>query len=145
MSCIALYRAAATSTTCRISTSTATACRVFACRVTATASEAIFRATARQLGIRLTGQLVLCAGCSMAKGIRAAMPRSRAAFLGELVHINLAEPYETSIRHPRDSHIVCPLLSLEVVTPESNSIHSTLSSNARKYVKGYKNRLTSGS
>ena len=49
------------------------------------------------------------------------------------------------VRHPGGSYIVCPLLSLEVVTPESNSIHSTLSSNARKYVKGYKNRLTSGS
>ena len=64
------------------------------------ANESILRVTARQLGIRLTGELVPCAGCSMANGIRAVVPRSttsRAKFPRELVHIDLAGPCETSI------------------------------------------------
>ena len=62
-------------------------------------NEFILRATAGQHGIRLTGQLVPCAGCSMAKRINAAVPRSKSSrekFPGELVHIDLAGPYEAS-------------------------------------------------
>ena len=46
---------------------------------------------------------------------------------------------EDVVKHPRGSYIVTPLLFLEVATPESESIHSTMSSICKKV------RLKSGS
>lgn len=72
-----------------------------ACHVThAHAKWYLCKATAREHGLRLTGQLVPCTGFSMAKGIRAVVPKStssRANLPGELVHIQLAGPYQASV------------------------------------------------
>ena len=68
------------------------------------AHASVLKATAKQHGIRLTGELVSCSACSRAKGHRA--PTSHHATrratqpLG-LVHIDTAEPYPTSLGGPR--------------------------------------------
>ena len=60
----------------------------------------VLKATAKQHGIRLTGELVSCLACSRAKGHRAPTPhhatRRATQSLG-LVHIDIAGPYPTSL------------------------------------------------
>ena len=60
----------------------------------------VLKATARQHGIQLMGELALCSGCSMAKGIRAPTPHhstSRAAAPLDMVHIDTARPFPESL------------------------------------------------
>ena len=60
----------------------------------------VLKATAKQHGIRLTGELVSCSACSRAKGHRAPTPHHatrRATHPLGLVHIDTAGPYPTSL------------------------------------------------
>ena len=60
----------------------------------------MLKATAKQYGIRLTGELVSCSACSRAKGHRAPTPHHatrRATQPLGLVHIDTAGPYPTSL------------------------------------------------
>ena len=64
------------------------------------AHASVLKATAKQHGIRLTGELVSCSACSRAKGHRAPTPHHatrRATHPLGLVHIDTAEPYPTSL------------------------------------------------
>ena len=64
------------------------------------AHSSVLKATARQHGIQLVGELVPCSGCSMAKGIRASTPHhttSRAAAPLDMVHIDTAGPFPKSL------------------------------------------------
>ena len=64
------------------------------------AHSSVLKATARQHGIQLVGELAPCSGCSMAKGIRASTPHhttSRAAALLDMVHIDTAGPFPESL------------------------------------------------
>ena len=64
------------------------------------AHSSVLKATVRQHGIQLVGELTLCSGCSMAKGIRASTPHhttSRAAALLNMVHIDTAGPFPESL------------------------------------------------
>ena len=64
------------------------------------AHASVLKATAEQHGVRLTGELVSCAACSMAKGNRAPTPHhttARAKRPMELVHIDTAGPYPASL------------------------------------------------
>ena len=64
------------------------------------AHASVLKATAKQHGIRLTGELVSCSVCSRAKGHRAPTPhhatRQATQPLG-LVHIDTDVPYPTSL------------------------------------------------
>ena len=60
------------------------------------AHTSVLQATARQHGFRLTGELVLCSACSMAKGNRAPTahhPTARAKRPMELIYIDTAGPF----------------------------------------------------
>ena len=60
----------------------------------------VLKATTKQHGIRLTGELVSCSACSRAKGHRAPTPHHatrRATHPLGLVHIDTAGPYPTSL------------------------------------------------
>ena len=64
------------------------------------AHSSVLKATARQHGIQLVGELAPCSGCSMAKGIRASTPHhttSRAATPLDMVHIDTAGPFPESL------------------------------------------------
>ena len=64
------------------------------------AHASVLKATAKQHGIRLTGELVSCSACSRAKGHRAPTPHHatrRATKPLGLVHIDTAGPYPTSL------------------------------------------------
>ena len=64
------------------------------------AHSSVLKATARQHGIQLVGELTPCSGCSMAKGIRASTPHhttSRAAAPLDMVHIDTAGPFPESL------------------------------------------------
>ena len=64
------------------------------------AHSSVLKATARQHGIQLVGELAPCSGCSMAKGIRASTPHhatSRAAAPLDMVHIDTAGPFPESL------------------------------------------------
>ena len=64
------------------------------------AHASVFQATARQYGFRLTGELVSCSACSMAKGNRAPTAHhttARAKRPMELVHIDNAGPFPASL------------------------------------------------
>ena len=64
------------------------------------AHSSVLKATARQHGIQLEGELAPCSGCSMAKGIRASTPHhttSRAAAPLDMVHIDTAGPFPESL------------------------------------------------
>ena len=64
------------------------------------AHASVLKATAKQHGIRLTGELVSCSACSRAKGHRAPTPHHatrRATQPLGLVHIDTAGPYPTSL------------------------------------------------
>ena len=64
------------------------------------AHASVLKATAKQHGIRLTGELVSCSACSRAKGHRAPTPHHatrRATHPLGLVHIDTAGPYPTSL------------------------------------------------
>ena len=64
------------------------------------AHSSILKATARQHGIQLVGELAPCSGCSMAKGIRASTPHhttSRAAAPLDMAHIDTAGPFPESV------------------------------------------------
>ena len=64
------------------------------------AHSSVLKATARQHGIQLVGELAPCSGCSMAKGIRASTPHhttSRAAAPLDIVHIDTAGPFLESL------------------------------------------------
>ena len=64
------------------------------------AHSSVLKAIALQHGINLVGDLAPCSGCSMAKGIRASTPHhttSRAAALMDMVHIDIAEPFQESL------------------------------------------------
>ena len=64
------------------------------------AHSSVLKATARQHGIQLVGELAPCSGCSMAKGIRASTPyhtTSRAAAPLDMVHIDTAGPFPESL------------------------------------------------
>jgi len=64
------------------------------------AHASVLKATAEQHGVRLTGELISCAACSMAKGNRAPTPHhttARAKRPMELVHIDTAGPYPASL------------------------------------------------
>ena len=64
------------------------------------AHTSVLKATARQHGFRLTGELVSCSACSMAKGNRAPTPHhttARAKRPMELVHIDTAGPFPASL------------------------------------------------
>ena len=64
------------------------------------ARSSVLKATARQHGIQLVGELAPCSGCSMAKGIRASTPHhttSRAAAPLDMVHIDTAGPFPESL------------------------------------------------
>ena len=64
------------------------------------AHASVLKATAKQQGIRLTGELVSCSACSLTKGHRAPTPhhatRRATQPLGR-VHIDTAGPYPTSL------------------------------------------------
>ena len=71
------------------------------------AHASVLKATAKQHGIRLTGELVSCSACSRAKGHRAPTPHHatrRATHPLGLVHIDTAGPYPTSLGGSR--HVV---------------------------------------
>ena len=71
------------------------------------AHTSVLKATARQHGFRLTGELVSCSACSMAKGNRAPTPHhttARAKRPMELVHIDTAGPFPASLGGSR--HVV---------------------------------------
>ena len=53
----------------------------------------VLKATVRQHGIQLIGELAPCSGCSMVKGIRA--PRAAAPL--DMVHIDTAGPFSESL------------------------------------------------
>ena len=64
------------------------------------AHASVLKATAKQHGIRLTGELVSCSGCSRAKGHRVPTPHHAARRATQplgLVHIDTAGPYPTSL------------------------------------------------
>ena len=64
------------------------------------AHASVLKETAKQHGIRLTGELVSCSACSRAKGHRAPTPHHatrRATQPLGLVHINSSGPYPTSL------------------------------------------------
>ena len=64
----------------------------------------ILRQTAKQHGIRLTGELLSCSACSRAKGTRASTPHRttrRATRRMDLVHIDTAGPYPASLGRSR--------------------------------------------
>ena len=64
------------------------------------AHASVLKATAKQHGIRLAGELVSCSACSRAKGHRAPTPHHttrRATQPLGLVHIDTAGPYPTSL------------------------------------------------
>ena len=64
------------------------------------AHSSVLKATARQHGIQLVGELAPCSGCSMAKEIRASTPHhtmSRAAAPLDMVHIDTAGPFPESL------------------------------------------------
>ena len=64
------------------------------------AHASVLQATARQHGFRLTGQLVSCSACSMAKGNRAPTPHhttARAKRPMELIHVDTAGPFPASL------------------------------------------------
>ena len=64
------------------------------------AHSGVLKATARQHGIQLVGELAPCSGCLMAKGIRASTPHhttSRAAAPLDMVHIDTAGPFPESL------------------------------------------------
>ena len=64
------------------------------------AHSSVLKATAQQHGIQFVGELAPCAGCSMAKGIRAPTPHrptSRAEAPLVLVHIDTAGPFPASL------------------------------------------------
>ena len=64
------------------------------------AHSSMLKATARQHGIQLVGELAPCSGCSMAKGIRASTPHhttSRAAAPLDMVHIDTTGPFPESL------------------------------------------------
>ena len=64
------------------------------------AHASVLQATPRQHGFRLTGELVSCSSCSMAKGNRASTAHhttARAKRLMELVHIDTADPFPASL------------------------------------------------
>ena len=64
------------------------------------AHSSVLKATARQHGIQLVGELAPCSGCSMVKGIRASTPHrttSRAAAPLDMVHIDTAGPFPESL------------------------------------------------
>ena len=64
------------------------------------AHASVLKATAKQDGIRLTGELVSCSACSRAKGHRAPTPHlatRRATQPLGFVHIDTAGPYPTSL------------------------------------------------
>ena len=64
------------------------------------AHSSVLKATARQHGIQLVGELAPFSGCSMAKGIRATTPHhttSRAADPLGMVHIDTARPFLESL------------------------------------------------
>ena len=68
------------------------------------AHDEILRQTAKQHGIRLTGELVSCSACSKAKGQRASTPHRmtrRAMAPRELVHIDTAGPYPATLEGSR--------------------------------------------
>ena len=68
------------------------------------AHASVLKATAKQHGIRLTGELVSCSACSRAKGHRAPTPHHatrRATQPLGLVHIDTAGPYPTSLGRSR--------------------------------------------
>ena len=64
------------------------------------AHASVLQATARQHGFLLTGQLVSCSACSMAKGNRAPTPHhttARAKRPMELIHVDTAGPFPASL------------------------------------------------
>ena len=64
------------------------------------AHSSVLKATARQHGIQLMGELAPYSGCSVAKGIRASTPHhttSRAAAPLDMVHIDTAGPFPESL------------------------------------------------
>ena len=64
------------------------------------AYSSVLKATARQHGIQLVGELAPCSVCSMAKGIRASTPHhttSRAAAPLDMVHIDITGPFPESL------------------------------------------------
>ena len=64
------------------------------------AHSSVLKATARQHGIQLVGELAPCSGCSMAKGIRASTPHhttSRAGAPLDMVPIDAAGPFPESL------------------------------------------------
>ena len=64
------------------------------------AHASVLQATARQHGFRLTGELVSCSACSMAKGNRAPIAHhttARAKRSMKLVHIDTAGPFPASL------------------------------------------------
>ena len=64
------------------------------------ARSSVLKATARQHGIQLMGELAPCPGCSMAKGILAPTPHhttSRTAAPLDMVHIDTAGPFPESL------------------------------------------------
>ena len=71
------------------------------------AHSSVLKATAKQHGIQLVGELTPCSGCSMTKGIRASTPHritSRAEAPLDLVHIDTAGPFPESLGGSR--HVV---------------------------------------
>ena len=68
------------------------------------AYSSVLKATARQHGIQLVGELAPCSECSMAKGIRASTPHhttSRAAAPLDMVHIDTTGPFPESLGSSR--------------------------------------------
>ena len=68
------------------------------------AHASVLKATAKQHGIRLTGELVSCSACSRAKGHRAPTPHHATRRVTQplgLVHIDTAGPYRPSLRGSR--------------------------------------------
>ena len=68
------------------------------------AHSSVLKATARQHGIQLMGELAPCSECSMAKGIRASTPHhttSRVAAPLDMVHIDTAGPFPESLEGSR--------------------------------------------
>ena len=64
------------------------------------ANSSVLNATALEHCIQLVGELAPCSGCSMAKGICAPTPYHttfRAAVPIEMVHIDIAGPFQVSL------------------------------------------------
>ena len=63
-------------------------------------NETLFRATAKQQGIKLVGELLSCSGCLEAKGRRSAVPRGPGGCSNNVlgtVLLDLAGPYVRSL------------------------------------------------